>query len=73
MKQKDELFLQLLRDKLDFFIDKSWKELVICKKTFDLDEGFDISCELTKGEIKIVKDYQRIFLLFSSLLIFLQS
>ena len=57
MEQKDELFLQLLRDKLDFFIDKSWKELVICKKTFNLDEGFDISLELTKDEMKIVKDY----------------
>ena len=57
MKQKDELFLQLLRDKLDFFVDKSWKELVILKKTFDLDEGFDISIELTKDEMKIVKDY----------------
>lgn len=57
MEQKDELFLQLLRDKLDFFVDKSWEELVICKKTFNLDEGFDISFKLTKDEMKIVKDY----------------
>lgn len=57
MKQKDELFLQLLRDKLDFFVDKYWEELVICKKTFNLDEGFDIRFKLTKDEMKIVEDY----------------
>ena len=57
MKQKDELFLQLLRDKLDFFIDKSRKTLVICEKTFNLDEGFDTGFKLTKDEMKIVEDY----------------
>ena len=41
MKQKDELFLQLLRDKLDFFVDKSWKELVICKKMSKIAAEFD--------------------------------
>lgn len=57
MEQKDELFLQLLRDKLDFFIDTYWERLIICQKTFDLDEGFDIGFKLTKDEMKIVKDY----------------
>ena len=33
-----------------------WR-LIICQKTFNLDEGFDIGFKLTKDEMEIVKDY----------------
>lgn len=57
MEQKEKLFLQLLRNKFDFYIDKFWDDLIICQKNFDLDCNYDIRCELTKDEMKIVKDY----------------
>ena len=57
MEQKEKLFLQLLRNKFDFYIDKFWDELIICQKKFDLDCNYDIYCVLTKDEMKIVKDY----------------
>lgn len=57
MEQKEKLFLQLLRNKFDFYIDKLWDELIICQKNFNFDDNHDISCELTKDEMKIVKDY----------------
>ena len=55
MEQKEKLFLQLLRNKFDFYIDKFWDDLIICQKNFDLDCNYEIvskTVNLQEGDNK---------------------